>query len=139
MHIWRHQLKLALPGDSDGVLVCCACLVVEDLKSNPKTSGRQLGHDGIVCFDAVLVTPGFEGLLKDEVAIGMVGNHDVLVARLCFDGEKTGVIGVELADGQDADEEFVGWGFRGNGWRRRWQGSGALGLGRPDVWRHWAR
>jgi hypothetical protein len=133
MHIWRHQLKLALPGDRDGVLVSCAGLVVEDLKINPKTSGSQSGHDGIVCFDAVLVTPGFEGLLKDEVAIGVVGNHDILVSRPCFDGETTGIIGVELADGQDADEEFVGRGFWGSGRRRRWQGSGALGLGRPDV------
>ena len=133
INVWRHQLKLALPGDRDGVLVSCAGLVVEDLKINPKTSGRQSGHDRIVCFDAVLVTPGFEGLLKDEVAIDVVGNHDILVSRPCFDGETTGIIGVELAEGQDADAEFVGRSVWGSGRRRGWQGSGAFGLGRPDV------
>ena len=133
MHIWRHQLKLALPGDSDGVLVGCTCLVVEELKINHKTTGRQTGHDGVVSFDAVLVTPGFEGLLKDEIAIGVVGNRDILVARACSDGEPTGIIGVELADGQDTDEELIGRGFWGGGWRWRRQGNGGLGLGRPDV------
>jgi hypothetical protein len=32
MHVRRYQLKLALPGDSDGVLVGRACLVVKDLE-----------------------------------------------------------------------------------------------------------
>jgi len=79
----------------------------------------------------VLVTPGFEGLLKDEVPIGVVSNHDILVARSSFDGEPTGIIGVELADGQDTDEELIGRGLWGGGWRGR--GNGGLGLGRPDV------
>jgi len=79
----------------------------------------------------VLVTPGFEGLLQDEVPIGVVGNHDILVARASFDGEPTGIICVELADGHDPDEELVGRGLWGGG--RRWRGNGGLGLGRPDV------
>jgi hypothetical protein len=79
----------------------------------------------------VLVTPGFEGLLKDEVPISVVSNHDILVARSSFDGEPTGIIGVELADGQDTDEELIGRGLWGGGWRGR--GKGGLGLGRPDV------
>jgi hypothetical protein len=79
----------------------------------------------------VLVTPGFEGLLQDEVPIGVVGNHDILVARASFDGEPTGIICVELADRHDTDEELVGRGLWGGG--RRWRGNGGLGLGRPDV------
>ncbi len=80
MHVWGHQLKLGLPDDSDGMLVGCTSLVVEDLEINCKTSGCQRGHDGIVGGNAMLVAPGFEGLLEDEIAIGVIGNHDVLVS-----------------------------------------------------------
>ncbi len=44
------------------------------------------------------VALGFEGLLKDEVVIGMEGNHDVLVAGVCSDRETARVIGEELAE-----------------------------------------
>ena len=92
---------------------------------------RQTGHDGIVGSNAVLVTPGLEGLLKDEVAISMIGNHDILVARPCFDGEVAGIVCVEFADGDDLDEDLIGRSFgSGNWWGR---GDGELGLGRTDV------
>ena len=61
MHVQGNQLELALPGVRDGVLVGCTGLVVEDLEINRKPLGRQMGHDGIVGFDAVLVASGFEG------------------------------------------------------------------------------
>jgi hypothetical protein len=131
MHIRRHQLKVAFPGDSDGVLVGRTCLVVEDLKINRQTTGRQTCHDGVVCFDAVLIAPGLEGLLKDEVPIGVVGNHYILVARTSFHGEPACIIGVELADGKHTDDELVGRGLWDGGWSR--QGNGGLGLGRPDI------
>jgi hypothetical protein len=101
------------------------------LEIDYKPLGRQTGHDGIVGFDAVLVASGFEGLLEDEVAIRMVCNHDILVARSSLDGEPTSVIRVEFADGQDMDEELIGRRRWGGGWRS--VGNGGLGLGGPDV------
>ncbi len=43
------------------------------------------------------VTLGLEGLLEDDVASGMVGNHYVLVAGVSSDGMAAGVVGEELA------------------------------------------
>ena len=108
MHVWGYQLKLGLPGDSDGMLVGCTSLVVEDLEINCKTAGCQMGHDGIVGGNAMLVAPGLEGLLEDEIAIGVIGNHDILVAGTGLDGESSSVIRAELADGEDTDVDFVG-------------------------------
>ena len=54
------------------------------------------------------ITPAFEGLLEDEIAIGMIGNYDILVAGMGLDGESSSVIRVELADGEDTDVDFVG-------------------------------
>ena len=90
-----------------------------------------MGHDCIVGSNAVLVAPGLEGLLKDEVVIGVIGNHDILVARTCFDGKAAGIVRVKLADGEDPDEDLIGRGFGGGDWWRR--GDGGLGLGRTDV------
>ncbi len=73
----------------------------------------------------MLVAPGLEGLLKDEVAIGVMGNHDILVARLCLDWEAAGIVRVECADGDNPDEDLIGRGF-GNG---EWWGRGQCGLG----------
>ncbi len=44
------------------------------------------------------VTLGLESLLEDEVAIGVEGNHDILVAGACSDGEAASVVGEELAE-----------------------------------------
>ncbi len=54
------------------------------------------------------ITPAFEGLLEDEIAIGVIGNHDILVAGTGLDGELSSVIRVELADGEDTDVDFIG-------------------------------
>jgi hypothetical protein len=65
-------------------------------------------HDGVVGCDAVGITPAFDGLLEDEIAIGVIGIHDILVAVTGLDGELSSVIHVELADGEDTDVDFVG-------------------------------
>ncbi len=47
----------------------------------------------------------------------MIGNHHILIARRGLDGETSGVVCVELADGDDTDVDFVGrelWFFGGN-------------------------
>jgi hypothetical protein len=56
-----------------------------------------------------------EGLLEDEVAICMIGDHNVLVAGTCLNREPASVIGVQLAEGIDLYEDFIGWGdgYRG--------------------------
>ncbi len=54
------------------------------------------------------VIPGLEGLLENEVAVGMVGNHNILVTRARLDQEKTYVVCVEPAEGVDLDEDFIG-------------------------------
>ena len=131
MHIGRHQLKFDLPSDGDGVLVVRACFVVKDLKIDCETTCSQTGHDGIVGSNAVLVAPGLEGLLKDEVAIGVIGDHDILVARAGLDREAASFVRVELADEEVLDVDLLGRGFRGSGWWGR--GEGDLGLGRTDV------
>lgn len=133
MHIGRHQLKLGLPGDSDGVPLGCTSLIIKDLEINCKTVGHQTGHDGVVGSDAMLAAPGLEGLLKDDVSIGMIGNHGILVAQPDLDREPSGtsIVCVELADGEVTDENLVGRGFRGDGWWGR--GNGGLGLGGMNV------
>ncbi len=74
--------------------------------------GHKTHHDGVVGSDAVGVPSCFECLLEDQNVISMIGNHDILVARIGLDGEMTGVICVELADGDSMDVEFIG--------RRHW-------------------
>ncbi len=85
----------------------------------------------------MFITPDLEGLLEDEVAIGVIGNHHILVARPGLDGETSGVICVELADGDNTDVDFVGHELRlfgGNRWKKRGgvESRGA-GLGRVDI------
>jgi hypothetical protein len=56
----------------------------------------------------VVVIPGLKGLLENEVAIGMVGDHHILVARARLDQETTCVVCVEPAEGMDLDEDLIG-------------------------------
>jgi hypothetical protein len=116
MHIWGHKLKCGLPGDGDGMLVGCTSLIVQDLEINCKTAGCQSGHDIIVGCNAMLVAPGLEGLLEDEITIGVIGCHDILVAQMGLDWETAHIICVELADGLNMDEYFIGRSIRGDGW-----------------------
>jgi hypothetical protein len=66
------------------------------------------------------VAPSLEGFLEDEVAICMIGNHNILVAGLCSNWEPASVVSVQLAERMDLDKDFIGWadGFRGgDGWK----------------------
>jgi hypothetical protein len=47
------------------------------------------------------VAPALEDLLEDKVAIGLIGNHIILVVRAGLDGEPSCVVCAELADGVD--------------------------------------
>jgi hypothetical protein len=80
VHIWGNKLELGFPLDSDGFLVRGASLIVKNLEVHGKSTRHQSGHDGVVGRNPVPVIPGLERLLEDEVAVGMVGNHHILVA-----------------------------------------------------------
>ncbi len=66
------------------------------------------------------VAPSLEGFLEDEVAICMIGDHNILVAGLCLNWEPASVLSVQLAERMDLDKDFIGWadGIRGgDGWK----------------------
>ena len=67
-----------------------------------------MSHDSVVGFNAVVVALGLEGLLEDKVALGMKGNHYILVAGASSDGEAAGVIGEELAEQMCDNKNLVG-------------------------------
>ncbi len=80
VHVWGRKLELGLPLDSDGFLVPGASLIVENLEVIGKSTCRQSRHDGIVGCNPVPVIPCLERLLENEVVVGMVGDHHILVA-----------------------------------------------------------
>ena len=65
-----------------------------------------------------------EGLLEDEIAIFVVCNHHVLVARPGFDREASGIIRVQFSDWIRAHEEerlsFLVWRWYHWGWADNW-------------------
>ncbi len=98
MHVWRDELEGGVPLEGDCFFIGRAGFVIQDLEINREPTGRQTSHNSVVCCDAVAVTLGLESLLEDEVAVGVEGNHDILVAGACSDGEAASVIGEELAE-----------------------------------------
>ncbi len=83
MHVWRDELEGGIPLEGDCFFIGGAGFVIQDLEINGESPGCQTRHNGVVCCDAVAVALGFESLLEDEVAVGVEGNHDILVARAC--------------------------------------------------------
>ncbi len=98
MHVWRGKLESGIPLEGDCFFISGAGFVIQDLEINRKPTSFQTSHDCVVGCDAVAVTLRLEGLLEDEVAVGVEGNHDILVAGASSDGEAVGVIGEELAE-----------------------------------------
>ena len=47
-----------------------------------------------------------EGLLQDWVPLGVVSNHNILIAQASADWEPSGVIRIKLAGGVDPDKYF---------------------------------
>ncbi len=109
MHVWRDKLGGGAPLKGDGFFISKAGFVIQDLEINREPTGRQASHDGVVGSDAVVVTLGLEGLLENEVAIGVEGNHYILVAGAISDGVAAGVVGKELAEWLCYDKNLVGW------------------------------
>ncbi len=87
----------------------------------------------------MFVTPGIEGLLEDEITIGVKGNHDILVAQTGLDREPSSVIRVEktqmwtLLEGRsDAWGAIAGRGGTCSG-------AGDRGSADRMFWRCWVR
>ncbi len=79
------------------------------------------------------VALGLESLLEDKIAVGMKGNCNMLVSRVCPEWGMTNVICVELAEGVHLDKDLIRWflhGTWGHGRQiRRWRGLRCFGLG----------
>ncbi len=108
MHVWRDELEGGIPLEGDCFFISRAGFVIQDLEINREPTGCQTSHDGVIGCDAVVVTLGLEGLLEDEVAVGVEGNHDILVAGASSDGEAASVVGEELAERFCYNEDLVG-------------------------------
>jgi hypothetical protein len=72
-------IEFCVPLEGDCFLVCHAGLVVKNLEVHQETPCCQACHNGIVGCNSMVVTFGLECLLEDEIAIGVEGDHDVLV------------------------------------------------------------
>ncbi len=96
MHVWRDELEGGIPLEGDHFFIGGAGFVIQDLEINREPPDHQTSHNGVVCCDVVAVTLGLESLMEDEVAIGMEGNHDLLVAGVCSDREAASVASEEL-------------------------------------------
>ncbi len=79
MHVRRDELEFGIPLEGDGFFVCQAGFVIQDLEINGETTGGQASHDRVVGGNAMAITLGLEGLLKDEVAVCVKGDHHILV------------------------------------------------------------
>jgi hypothetical protein len=79
MHVRWDKLEFCIPFEGDCFLVCRAGLVVKNLEVPQETPCCQACHKGIVGCNSMAVTSGLERLLKDEIAIGLESDHDVLV------------------------------------------------------------
>ncbi len=79
MHVRGDELEFGVPLEGDGFFVRHAGFVIQDLEINGETSGGQAGHDCVASSNAMAITLSLEGLLKDEVAICVKGDHYILV------------------------------------------------------------
>ncbi len=93
----RNKLEGGLPLEGDSFFVGRAGFVIQDLEINRETPGCQAGHDCIVGGNSMSIALGLEGLLKDEVAIGVKGDHHILVTGMSPDRKAASVISKELA------------------------------------------
>ena len=79
MHVRGNELEVGVPFEGNGFFIHRTGLVIQDLQINGETSGGQAGHDRVVGSDAMAITLSLEGLLKDEVAVSVKGDHHILV------------------------------------------------------------
>jgi hypothetical protein len=109
IHNQWDKLEFCIPLEGDCFLVRCAGLVVENLEVHQETPCCQACHNGIVGCNLMVVTFGLEPLLEDEIAIGVEGDHDVLVPQACPDKKAASVVCVQPAEGVHLGEDLIGW------------------------------
>jgi hypothetical protein len=133
MHVRRNKLEGGLPLEDDSFFVGRAGFVIQDLEINGETPSSQAGHDCVVGGNPMSIALGLEGLLKNEVAIGMKGDPHILVTGTRSDREAAGVISKELAQWLCYDIDLVGRCINGRRWTHKRSRSWLLGFGRPDI------
>ncbi len=96
--VWRDKMEGGVPLEGDCFFISGAGFVIQDLEINGESTSCHTSNDSVVGCNVVVVTLGLKGLLENKVAIGMDGNHYILVARASSEGEAAGVGGEELAE-----------------------------------------
>ena len=87
-----------MPFVFDAVDVGGTGFVVQDLQINSKIACLELGHDCVVCWNAMGVSFCLEWLDQNDVCLLVECKHDVLVATHCSDGETAHVISEEFGE-----------------------------------------
>ena len=105
---WGHTLELLAPLLSDDKLIGDAGLVVKHLEVDRVTAKLETLNDVVVGCDTVAVVVGLKGFDHDHVTVGVVRQHDVVVALTRAAGELSHVVGVDLADGLNNGKELFG-------------------------------
>ena len=117
-----------VPLEGDCFFISRAGFIIQDLEINGEPMGRQTSRDCVVGCNAVAVTIGLEGLLEDEVAIGIKGHHDILVVGASSDREAASAVGEELAEWFCDDENLVGRRCSGKRQNRKRRQQSLLGI-----------
>ena len=107
MHARGNKLKVGIPLEGDGFFVGRAGFVIQDLEIYGETPGCQTGHDCVVGSNSMSIALGLEGLLEDEVAIGVKSDHHILVTGMGPDRKAACVISKKLAQWLCHDEDLV--------------------------------
>jgi hypothetical protein len=128
MHVRGNKLEGGLPLEIDSFFVGHAGFVIQDLEINGETSGCQMGHDGDVGGNLMVIALGLEGLLEDEVSISVKGDHHILVTETSPDRKVASVISKELAQWLCHDKDLVGRYSNGRLWTHKRQWSWLLGF-----------
>jgi len=79
MHVRGDELECGVPLEGDGLFVSRAGFVIQDLEIHGETTGSQASHDRVVGSDSMAITLSLEGLLKNEVAVCVKGDHYILI------------------------------------------------------------
>ena len=117
VHVGRNELEGRFPFLLNLLFVGGATLVAEDFEVNVVAVFLETGHDAVGGGKAMAVVLGLEGLDKNDVGVDVLGEHYVTNAAEGAVGEAAHVVGLEIGDGLDADDEFFCGGGGGSGIR----------------------
>ncbi len=141
MHVWRDALESGVPFEGDCFFIGSAALLSRIWRSMESPRATK-------CVIMVLYVEMRWRLLLDlkacwrmrlSSAIGVEGNHDVLVARVCSDGEAASFLVKSLHSGFVMTNTWLEGASTGGD--RTARGVGKVGLALVDwtFWHCWAR